>query len=123
MDEAAEVWQQLINKDPRGPLAPEARFRYGEYLFLEFELEMAEVQYRAVVSSQDPTFADKAYYKLGWTLYLMERYEEAVDTFVALVDLQSGAGAEGEKLSMRKEALQFIAFSFSERGGLEVSKI
>lgn len=55
-DEAAEMWQRLIALDPRGPLAPEARFRYGEYLFLDAEMELAVEQYKLVVESGDDAF-------------------------------------------------------------------
>ena len=117
--ESIEVWRKLIDLDPRGPLAVEARYRYAESLFYESNFEEAEVQYRAAYESKDAFFMDKSLYKLAWTLYILERYEESIDAFVELLDMQSkNADPDSRVLSMRGEALKYVAISFTEGGGL-----
>lgn len=120
-DEAQEVFLRLYNHNPRGPLAPEAAFRVGEFLFAGGEYEEAVSYYNYVLRSQDPDFYDKALYKLSWTYYKLKEYETAARMFVNTIDYGETSGSS-LKASMRQESLQYLAVIFYESGGLEAMR-
>ena len=79
------------------------------------------------MKDKDGPLYDKALYKLGWTYYKMDRFEEAVARFLALADYyeaqkrEQGAEAGGD---LRNEALQYAAISLADEkwGSLDRAK-
>lgn len=116
IDGALEVYEQLLQRDPDGPLAPETAFRVGLYYFRFGELAAAADNFRLAVQLNDKVYFDKALYMLSWTYYLDGDLDRALIGFHELVDLSRG-GALSEA-TMRDESMQYMAIIFSERGGL-----
>ncbi|MBI3182546.1 MAG: tetratricopeptide repeat protein [Myxococcales bacterium] len=120
-EKGREAYQQLIAKYPKSKFTVEAWVRIGEYYFDAYteadSLSKAAAAYEAAI--QDPAHAlyDKALYKLGWTYYRMDRFDDAVDRFLALTDFyEARAKEKGEEVGgdLRNEALQYTAISFAD---------
>ena len=106
----------LVEKYPDSKFVPEAWLRIGEYYFDYNDLPRAIDAYSKVLDRKDTPFYDKALYKLAWTYYRNDQYDDAIKRFKELVeysDAQSAkAGAKGSDL--RAEAIQYLAISLQE---------
>lgn len=117
-----KAYQTLIARYPRSKFATEAWVRIGEYYFDAYSdpkaLPKAAEAYEAAIRDRNHPLFDKALYKLGWTYYRMDRFDEAVDRFLALVDYYDAKSREkGEEApggDLRGEALQYSAISFAD---------
>lgn len=113
--------------------------RLGEQHFDRGELEAAIAAYAHVLPFRDSPFFDKALYKLAWSQYRKDHFEEAVRRFDELVVFAdhkaqqqaqpAGPNAPAELpvpgvrrrvvdkqgSSLRSEAVQYLALSFAER--------
>jgi hypothetical protein len=62
-------------------------FRRGEYFFTRRKFRDTEAAYGAIIKlGASSSYYELALYKLGWTLYKQEFYEEALHQYVALLD-------------------------------------
>jgi len=119
-DEGQNALRELIARYPKSRFATEAWVRIGEYYFDAYNdpeaLTRAAAAYESAIKDTTHTLYDKALYKLGWTYYRMDRFEDAVGRFLALVDFyQSKAkGDEAPGGDLRNEALQYTAISLSD---------
>lgn len=128
-EESRAAYQTLIARYPKSRFATEAWMRIGEYYFDSYDepdaLAKAAQAYEAATQNVSHPLYDKAAYKLGWTYYRMDRFDEAVTRFLALADYYEAQGkARGEDEAggdLRTEALQYAAISFSDEkwGSLE----
>ena len=131
-EESRGTYQQLIARYPTSRFTTEAWVRIGEYYFDAYNepdaLTRAAEAYEAAIRDTSHPLYDKALYKLAWTYYRMDRFDESVERFIALVDFYEaqraaqGDGAGGGDL--RQEALQYTAISFADEtwGGLDKAK-
>ncbi|MBU8899549.1 tetratricopeptide repeat protein [Corallococcus sp. M34] len=127
-EESRSAYQELIARYPKSRFATEAHVRIGEYWFDNYvdpdALPKAAEAYKAAVSDKDHPLYDKALYKLGWTYYRMDRFDEAVDAFLTLADFyEAQKQAQGDEAGggdLREEALQYVAVSLADEnwGGL-----
>ena len=130
VDLAVEVMERLARQYPNSEYLSEIYFRQGEYFFIRRKFFDAEDAYGAVVAlGPDSKFYELALYKLGWTFYKQDLYEEALDHYVALLDLKLSQGYdfdtsvedEGEEEDKRvADTFRVISLSFSNLGGAEV---
>lgn len=125
-DEALASYQALVDNHPGSKLVPETWTRIGEIHFdgnTTESLDKAVVAYRNVLDHPDSPYYDKALYKIAWTYYRLNRYEDSVDNFLALVrfadEQRRLTGVSGSEL--RSEALEYIAISLADPdwGGLD----
>ena len=124
-----ETETDAVYANPYGsctPVVAESRFleetwlRIGEYHFdydySQFGLEMAISAYQNAMVDPESPFYDKALYKLAWSYYRANRYEEAIRHFAQLVEYadehQQRTGRTGSE--MRPEAIQYLGISFAE---------
>jgi TolA-binding protein len=108
------------------PIVEESRFleetwlRIGEYHFdYDFTphgLDRAIAAYRQAMQNPESPFYDKALYKLAWSYYRANRYEDAIRHFAMLVEFADEnlqrTGRTGSE--MRPEAIQYLGISFTE---------
>ena len=119
-DESRKAYTDLIAAYPKSKFTTEAWVRIGEYYFDAFNetaaLEKAADAYEHAVEDKTHPLYDKALYKLGWTYYRMDRFDDAVSRFVALIDYyQDQAKKKGDEEAggdLRAEAIQYTAVSF-----------
>ena len=131
-EQSREAYTQLIKRYPKSKFTTEAWVRIGEYYFDAYNesdaLAQAANAYEHAIEDKNHPLYDKALYKLGWTYYRMDRFEDAVDRFLSLTDYyEAKAKAKGGKPDeevggdLRNEALQYTAISFADEkwGSLE----
>ncbi|HZI11976.1 MAG TPA: tetratricopeptide repeat protein, partial [Myxococcus sp.] len=127
-EEGLATYQQLIASYPKSRFATEAWVRIGEYWFDNYEdpqaLPNAARAYAAAVQDTRHPLYDKALYKLAWTHYRMDHFDEAVESFLTLADFyEAQRVAKGEEKAggdLREEALQYVAISLADEtwGGM-----
>jgi tetratricopeptide (TPR) repeat protein len=107
VDPAMKVMDRLVKEYPESRYRDEVQFRRAEYLYTRRHYLDAEDAYGSVVKmgAQSP-FYQLALYKLGWTFYKQELYEEALDKYIALLDHKVSVGYDftRPRMSRRKSA-------------------
>jgi TolA-binding protein len=128
-DEALAAYLELTEKHPDSKFLAEVWTRVGEIYFdgnTTEALKKAIAAYQKVRQYPDSPYYDKALYKIAWTYYRLDLFDEAVASFIELVDYADEqkrlTGTSGSEL--RAEAIQYIAISLAddEWGGLERAK-
>ncbi|MDT8420786.1 MAG: tetratricopeptide repeat protein [Desulfuromonadales bacterium] len=126
IEEAIEVMNRLVGEYPQSRYIDEVQFRRGEYfftrrLYLDAEDAYADIVEIGVASS----FYPLAVYKLGWTFYKQELYEEALHRFIALLDYKLSIGYDFDQLEDEQErkrmddTFRVISLGFSYLGGAD----
>src|SRR5438876_1173167 len=125
-EEAIETMERLIHTNPHSSHLDEAHFRRGEYFFTRRRFRDAESAYSGIVKLGSASeFYELALYKLGWTFYKQEFYEEAVQKYIGLLDYKVTIGYDFDRKhdedNDRRVADTFrvISLSFSNLGGPE----
>jgi cellulose synthase operon protein C len=102
------------------------QFRRGEYFFTRRRYRDAESAYSGILKlGAASEFYELALYKVGWTLYKQEFYEEALQRYIALLDHKVSIGYDFDQKhdedNDRRVADTFrvISLSFSNLGGPE----
>ncbi|HEY0684823.1 MAG TPA: tetratricopeptide repeat protein [Steroidobacter sp.] len=126
-EEAMQTMERLIAEHPESRYIDEVQFRRAEYFFTRRKFREAEGAYEAIIAlGARSEYYELALYKLGWTLYKQEFYDEALHRYVALLDHKVSIGydfdARHEEGDERRVADTFrvISLSFSNLGGSEV---
>ncbi|GAB4358438.1 MAG: tetratricopeptide repeat protein [Gammaproteobacteria bacterium] len=123
-DKALAALDRLVGEHPDTARMDEVQFRRGETLYVDRRYREAEEAYRAVIriGEQSP-FYDQSLYKGGWSLFKQQRWEDALDFFMALLDrrvkgndipLEGMSRVERERID---DTLRVSALSFSYLGG------
>ena len=122
-DEAMQVMERLITEYPFSKYVDEVQFRRGEYYFVRKSFLDAENAYGAIISTgTGSSYFELALYKLGWTLYKQELYEEALDSYIAMLDYRKSIGYDFDKVSEEDDehrvtdTFRVISLSFSNLG-------
>ncbi len=126
-DEAMTVMDRLVAEYPYSKFIDEVHFRRGEYFFVRKKYLDAEHAYGAIIGiGRTSSYYELALYKLGWTLYKQELYEEALHNYMAMLDYRQSIGydfdedyAENEEHRVT-DTFRVISLSFSNLGGPEV---
>ncbi len=126
-DEAMEVMGRFVAKYPYSKYVDEVNFRRGEYFFVRKKYMDAEDAYGLIVSrGTTSSYYELALYKLGWTLYKQELYEEALHNYMTMLDNRLSIGydfeVDYEESGEHRVADTFrvISLSFSNLGGAKV---
>jgi tetratricopeptide (TPR) repeat protein len=123
-EEAMETMERAIKANPNSVHFDEVQFRRGEYFFTRRKFRDAENAYSAITNlGARSSYYELALYKLGWTFYKQDLYEEAVQNYMALLDYKVSTGynfdEKHEKEDERRVADTFraVSLSFSNLGG------
>jgi len=123
-EEAMAAMERLIVANPHSVHFGEVQFRRGEYYFTRRHYRDAENAYSAVIGQGDGSeYYELALYKLGWTFYKQDLYEEALQQYMALLDYKVSVGYDfdlaHEEDEERRVADTFrvISLGFSNLGG------
>jgi len=122
--EAMEVMDRMVREFPSSRYMDEVQFRRAEYFFAHRRYLDAESAYTSIVAmGVGSSYYELSLYKLGWTFYKQELYEEALHRFIALLDHKVSVGydfAQTEDEPERKrmeDTFRVISLSFSNLGG------
>ena len=130
-EEAIAVMARLVEEYPYSKYVDEVRFRRGEYFFVRRKYLDAENEYSAIIGTgSTSSYYELALYKLGWTLYKQELYEQSLDRFLAMLDYKLETGydfsreydetsEEGEEHRV-EDTFRVISLSFSNLGGADI---
>ena len=125
--EAMKVMEQLIAANPGSRYIDEVQFRRAEHFFARKKFRDAENAYAAIVTIGSASeYYELALYKLGWSLYKQDFYEEALHKYFALLDYKVSRGydfdAKHEPAEERRveDTFQVTSLSLSNLGGPEV---
>jgi len=123
-DEAMATMERVIRANPNSVHFDEVQFRRGEYFFTRRKFRDAENAYSAITElGARSSYYELALYKLGWTFYKQELYEEALQRYMALLDYKVSTGynfdEKHEKEDERRVADTFraVSLSFTNLGG------
>ena len=123
-DKALEMLDRIALEYPKSQYIDEVQFRRGENLFVMRQYGGAEEAYGAVVKHYpDSLFYEKALYKYGWTQFKQNRNRDALDSYIALLDLYAKDGkvdeiALNESLSradreLLEDVVRVVSLAFS----------
>ena len=123
-DAELATFHTLVSKFPKSKFVPEVWLRIGEFYFDADQsvypdaLQKAIAAYKKVLPYKHHPLYDKVLYKLGWTYYRVNDFDDAVNTFSDLLAFyQAKAKKDGEKKvggDLRAEAIQYTAISFAD---------
>ena len=126
VEEAMKVMNRIVKKYPDSRFIDEVQFRRAEYYFIRKKFLDSEDAYKAIVKAGNTSFYyDIALYKLGWTFYKQEMYEEAMQFFMSLLDHKVAIGYDFEqtenKIDKKRidDTYRVISLSFSNLSGAE----
>lgn len=112
---ALRDFQTIVKRYPKSSYRTEVWYMLGELHFQFAELPEAIKAYSEVIKDTQSLYYAPAFYKLAWTYYRNDEFEEAVESFKKLIsysDQEVAAGRSGFEL--RDEALQYLAISLNE---------
>jgi len=69
------------------------------------------------VPGRNPSFTAMALYKLGWSHFEEDRFEEASDAFARLIDHHDAYPALARSMDLRNEAEEYLVHSLARSGG------
>jgi tetratricopeptide (TPR) repeat protein len=125
-DEAIATMERLIHDNPKSEHFDEVQFRRGEYFFTRRRYRDAEAAYSGITSlGTASSYYELALYKLGWTLYKQDAYEEALQKYIALLDYKVSVGYDFDQKHDENDdrrvadTFRVISLSFSNLGGPE----
>ncbi len=126
-DEAMAVMDRLVARYPHSKYVDEVYFRRGEYFFVRKKYPDAEDAYGSIIRmGTTSSYFELALYKLGWTLYKQELYEQALDNYMAMLDYRQSIGYDFDQdydeddEHRIADTFRVISLSFSNLGGSEV---
>ena len=124
VEEAMKVMTRIVTQYPKSRYIDEVQFRRGEYFFTRRKYLDAEDAYKAVEAmGPGSSFYELSLYKLGWTFYKQELYEDALQRFIGVLDYKVSTGYDFEKTHNEIEGkrvddtFRIISLSFSNLGG------
>ncbi len=115
---------RLVKEFPESRYIDETQFRRGENLFVSGRYALAEQAYGDVVNSKtESIYYEKALYKYGWAQFKQNQYEQAINSYVKLLDYyQKQNKLEADKIAdnleraeqeLLQDVLRVISLSFS----------
>jgi tetratricopeptide (TPR) repeat protein len=126
-EEAMDVMQRLVGEFGYSRYSDEVQFRRGEYYFTRRRFREAEAAYSQIVAANARSeFHELALYKLGWSLYKQDFYDEALQHYMALLDYKLSQGYDFDQQHAEEDerrvadTFRVISLSFSNLGGPEV---
>ncbi len=124
INEAMAVMDRMIADFPRSRYIDEVQFRRAEYFFAHRRYREAEDAYESIIDrGAGSFFYELALYKLGWTFYKRELYEDALPRFIALLDHKVSVGydfaqtKDEQERKRTEDTFRVISLSFSNLGG------
>jgi len=125
-DDAMAVMNRLVREFPDSEYIDEVYFRRGEYYFVRKRYLDAEDSYGAITAmGQGSSYYELALYKMGWTLYKQELYEEALHKYMAMLDYRKSTGFDFASLDENddehrvNDTFRVISLSFSNLGDVD----
>jgi tetratricopeptide (TPR) repeat protein len=114
LDRAVSLYDELALTAPNAQFAPEIFLRLGEHNFETNRFRKAIEYYQKVIDRGDTPLYEKALFKIGWSRYAMDQFQEAEEAFAQVLDLHTKQEKRGD---LYTESLEILAKILSETGG------
>ena len=102
-EEAMAVMQRLVGEFGYSRYSDEVQFRRGEYYFTRRRFREAEHAYEPIAAAKARSeFYELALYKLGWSLYKQDFYDEALHRYMALLDYKLSVGYDFDQRTPKR---------------------
>ena len=112
---ALRDFKAIVTRFPNSDYLTESWNLIGELHFDFAELPEAINAYKQVIKDSDSKYYAGAYYKLAWTYYRNDQFEEAVESFKNLISFSDQQVTQGRSgFELRDEAIQYLAISLNE---------
>jgi tetratricopeptide (TPR) repeat protein len=106
--------EELVAHHPKSPLAREGLLIIGDHWFSAKDLKKAEAAYQRVLAGPPAPVRDLAAFKMGWVRFNQAKHGDAVKYFEEAASSPLLDGASQEVLSVKREALFDLVFSYTE---------
>ncbi len=116
LDSAVALYDELALTSPGEAFAPEIFLRLGEHSFETNRFTTAIEYYEKVLEQGDTPQFEKALFKIGWSRYAMDQFDEAEDSFAQVLTLHSER-PEDRRGDLYQESLEILSKILSETGG------
>lgn len=104
---------RLVGQHAASPHAAEAQFRRGELLFSAGRHAEAEAAFGAVLTAPAETlFHERALYMQGWARFKRGRLDDALASFLALLDRRLGGVEPGTRPALSRADRELLEDSF-----------
>ena len=124
VEEAMTVMSRITKEYPKSRYFDEVQFRRGEYFFTRKKFLDSEDAFKSIVEiGAGSSYFELSMYKLGWSYYKQELYEDSLHRFVALLDYKISTGYDFEhpKDTLEEKRIEdtyrVISLAFSNLGG------
>ncbi len=120
MAKAHQTLGRLVKGYPQSKHFFEAQFRRAEYLFLRRSYADAVVAYRSLIKIEhgNHQLLHRAIYKLGWSHYKQHQLNDAINSFIDLLDRLLAEKSVADE-ALLSDTLRIVSLSFSTLGGQE----
>ena len=122
-DKSHETLAQLVSRYPKSAHYAESQFRLAEHAFIRSNYSKAEDLYTDVlVSKNNGLFREKARYKRGWARFKQNYYQEAIDDFTGVINMNDFDDLAKSSATVKnnfEEYFRALGLSFSYMGGHE----
>ncbi len=123
-DAELKTLDRIVKEYPVSEFINDVNYRRGEILFYKKDFEKAIFAYQAVINGKShPELYEQAIYRLAWSQFKMNRYEQAVSTFLKLIDrkvvdnvLDINAMSDKERIFV-EDVFRAISLNFSYQAG------
>jgi len=112
---ALRDFKLIVTRYPNSDYRTEVWNLIGEINFDFVKLPQAIAAYRQVLKDPSSQYYMGAFYKLAWSYYRNDQFEEAVESFKKLIIYSDEQVAQGRPgFELRAEAIQYLAISLNE---------
>lgn len=115
---ALKPYKALVQHFKKSEYVPDAYLAFGEYFFDQGEIRKALKAYQRAAKFTESKVYGFALYKQGWCYYNLGEYEQALDTFKAVVfygDLATTVAGQN-KIALVREARRDYVLAYSQVG-------
>lgn len=122
-EKSLDTLAQLVSRYPKSPHYVESQFRLAEHAFIRNNYSKAEDLYTDIlVSKNNGLFREKARYKRGWARFKQNYYQEAVDDFIGVINMNDFDDLSKAAASVKnnyEEYFRALGLTFTYMGGHE----
>jgi TolA-binding protein len=117
--DAMQYLQRLVAEFPSSPDVQEAWLRMGNERFDARDFAGSIPLLTHAVQGNDASFTAMALYRLGWSQFEQERFDDAVDSFANLIDHYDRHAEIARKIDLRHEAEECLVHTLARAGGAQ----
>jgi TolA-binding protein len=115
--DAMQYLTRLVTAFPASPDVQEAWLRMGNDRFDARDFAGSIPLFTHAAEGSDASFTAMALYKLGWSEFEQERFDDATDSFARLIDHYDRHADIARKIDLRKEAEECLVHTLARAGG------